>query len=172
MGAHMVVMWSLAAGTYAQRTEPVMQTLIATILQTNNSALVSANQVFLVTHATTLQDPIDLRMSLPTAPVFEFTEPNGDAVSVAPRLLDATPADMAPFARQGGLLPGESAVVVLRIEVLSDGQVGQVQVDVSSGSRQVDAAAMDYVRTLAWLPGRFHGIEESTWVRHGVRLVA
>jgi TonB family protein len=60
--------------------------------------------------------------------------------------------------------------VVLRIEVLTSGSVGRVEVDVSGGSDPVDAAAIDYVRSLKWIGGRIDGQPENIWIRWGVRL--
>jgi TonB family protein len=102
-----------------------------------------------------LEDPTEKTMTVPAPPVVRFAEINAAAVIVAPQLLDTDPPDMAPFARQAGLRPGESAVVVLRVEVLPDGHVGQVEVDVSSGSRQMDEAAMAYVNRPDF-PGGFN----------------
>ena len=170
--AHLLVAWAIVSSTTVSRPSPVLESLTATLIMTNNPARASIGPPPLVQNVVVLQDPADPVMSLPVPALKEFGESNGAAVSVAPQLLDREPPDMTPFAKQAGLLPGESAVVVLRIEVLPGGGVGQVQVDVSSGSRQVDEAAMAYVRQLVWLPGRLHGIEENTWVRQGVRLVA
>ena len=150
----------------------MLESLTATLIMTNNPARVSDTPPPLVQHVVVLQNVAVPAMSLPVPPLREFAESNAAAVSVAPQMLDREPPDMAPFARRAGLLAGESAVVVVRMEVLPDGHVGQVAVDVSSGSDQVDEAAMDYVRQWVWLPGSLHGIEESTWVRQGVRLVA
>lgn len=172
IGAHLLAAWALSLSVYSRQAEPALMSLTTVYIQTNNPARRSVDSAPLVSRAMVLQDLSDPVMGLPTPPLIQVSEPNGAAVSVAPQLLDTTPADIAPFARQGGLLPGESAVVVLRIEVLPDGSTGQIQVDISSGSDQVDLAAIEYARLLAWVPGRVHGIEESTWVRQAVRLVA
>ena len=170
--AHGLVAWALSSSTTPSRSAPMLESLTATLIMTNNPARASDTPPSLVQHVVVLQDVAVPAMSLLVTPLREFAESNASAVSVAPQLLDREPPDMAPFAKQAGLLAGESAVVVLRIEVLPDGGVGQVVVDSSSGSLQVDEAAMAYVRQFVWLPGRLHGIEESTWVRQGVRLVA
>jgi len=97
---------------------------------------------------------------------------NTGATSVAPSL-DAVPrVDMAPFARSAALLPGEGATVVLRIEVLKDGLPGHIAVDVSSGSTQIDEAAMAYARAHRWEPAMAAGNAERMWIRWGVRLQA
>jgi len=169
---HGLAIWALASSTTFHPSTAELRSLPAVLILTNNLARVSAESQPLKRDVLVLEDPTERVMSLPAAPVVRFADANAAAVIVAPQLLDADPPDMAPFARQAGLLPGESAVVVLRVEVLPDGHVGQVEVDVSSGSRQVDEAAVAYVQTLAWVPGRLHGMETSTWVRQGVRLAA
>ena len=168
--AHLLVAWAIVSSTTVSRPSPVLESLTTTLIMTNNSARVSDTPPPLVQHVVVLQDVAMPAMSLPVPPMREFAESNVAAVSVAPQMLDREPPDMAPFARQAGLLPGESAVVVLRVEVVPGGRVGQVEIDVSSGSRQIDAAAMAYAKQRVWLAGRSHGIEESTWVRYGVRL--
>jgi hypothetical protein len=45
-------------------------------------------------------------------------------------------------------------------------------VDVTSGSRQVDQAAMDYARHLRWFAGRSNETPEAMWIRWSVRLQA
>ena len=80
--------------------------------------------------------------------------------------------DVLPFARLGGLLPGETANVVLRVEVLADGRAGEVAVDVSSGSDQVDHAAVAYAKAIRWLCGAVDGTPETMWVRIGITLRA
>jgi TonB family protein len=60
--------------------------------------------------------------------------------------------------------------VVLRVEVLESGDPGRIQVDVSSGSQQIDQAAMDYARIQHWYAGRLNGVPHAIWIRWGVRL--
>jgi TonB family protein len=79
---------------------------------------------------------------------------------------------MAPYVTQAALLPGEGATVVLRVEVLSTGEPGRIDVEVSSGSRQVDQASMDYARQLRWYAGHIADRAEPMWIRWGVRLQA
>ncbi len=93
-------------------------------------------------------------------------------VVVAPQLIATESPDLISFAVKAGLSPGENAVVVLRIEVLADGTVGQVKVDVSCGRDPVDQAAIEYAKHLVWVPGRLSGVDSVMWVRQGVRLAA
>jgi protein TonB len=69
-------------------------------------------------------------------------------------------------------MPGEGATVVLRIEVLPNGEPGRIEIDASSGSSQVDEAAMDYARAHRWYAGRDGQTPQAMWVRWGVRLQA
>lgn len=78
--------------------------------------------------------------------------------------------DSKSFAQQAGLAPGAEVTVVLRVEVRGDGSVGQVQVDVTGGSPQVDDAAIAYVRSLQWIGGRTGDQPDTIWIRWGVSL--
>lgn len=100
------------------------------------------------------------------------TTRNNAAASAAPSLQEGTRNTTEPFIKQAALLPGEGATVVLRIEVLKSGEPGQIEIDASSGSRQVDQAAVDYARTRHWYAGRVNGEPHSMWIRWGVRLQA
>lgn len=62
--------------------------------------------------------------------------------------------------------------MVLRIEILPTGEPGRIDVDVSSGSRQVDQAAIDYARLHRWYAGRNGDSPQTMWIRWGVRLQA
>jgi TonB family protein len=150
----------------------VIQVLSTAFIQTNSRERISDQRVPLITQAMVLQDPADPRMGLPASPAFRMDDPNDGAVSVAPRMLDGSLSDLKVYARRAGLQPGQSAFVVLLIEVLPDGRVGQVQVDVSSGLEQVDLAAVEYARSLEWIGGRSADNEYSIRIRYGVRLSA
>jgi TonB family protein len=97
---------------------------------------------------------------------------NGSALSAAPTLIGISQPDMRAYVRQASLSRGEGATVVLRIEVLESGDPGRIQIDASSGSRQIDQAAIDYARTLHWNAGRVNGVARAVWIRWGVRLQA
>jgi protein TonB len=98
------------------------------------------------------------------------TARNSGATMSAPTLKGGTLINMAPYNTQAGLLPGEGATVILRIEVLANGEPGRMAIDVSSGSQQVDTAAMDYARQLRWFAGRTNEKAEAMWIRWSVRL--
>jgi TonB family protein len=94
----------------------------------------------------------------------------GSGITVPPHPDDASPIDAAPFARQAGLHEKAGATVVLRVEVLGNGAVGRVEVDVSGGNRRIDQAAIAYVRAMKWVGGRLDDQPQTLWVRWGVRL--
>jgi TonB family protein len=97
---------------------------------------------------------------------------NAGASVAAPTLIGSAPLDMSAYTRQAALLPGEGATVVLRIEVLASGEAGRIEIDTSSGSHQVDEAAITYARTRHWNAGRMNGAAQGMWIRWGVRLQA
>jgi TonB family protein len=89
--------------------------------------------------------------------------------TIAPRPADPL-RDSKSFAQQARLKPGVGVTVVLRVEVLTSGSVGRVEVDVSGGSDPIDAAAIAYVRSLKWIGGRIDDQPETIWIRWGVQL--
>ena len=100
------------------------------------------------------------------------TARNAGTTKSAPTLKGGIPIDMTPYIAQAALLPGEGATVILRIEVLANGEPGQMAVDVSGGNRQVDRAAINYARQLRWFAGRANEAAEAMWIRWSVRLQA
>jgi TonB family protein len=117
-------------------------------------------------------DPAVSSLSIDIPPIDFEVARNQGARSAAPSLKQDAQVNMHAFLRQAALLQGEGATVVLRIEVLESGEPGRVEVDASSGSTQVDQAAVDYARTLRWYAGRMNGVPHSMWIRWGVRLQA
>jgi TonB family protein len=170
-GIHALGAWALSTSTPI-RPMAVEQSLHAVLMLTNNPARVTDERLPLVPDAVVLQDPSEPVISLPPPPVFGLAERNSGAVTVAPQLVDSDQPTVAPYAHQAGLLPGESAVVILRIEVLPDGHAGQIEIDVSSGSQQVDEAAVAYAQRFLWVPGSLSGMDTRIWVRQSVRLAA
>jgi TonB family protein len=73
--------------------------------------------------------------------------------SSAPELARVQLADAEVYAQRAGLPPGHPATVLLVIEVLADGSVGDVSVSRGSGSPAADSAATEYARLLRWTPG-------------------
>jgi TonB family protein len=89
---------------------------------------------------------------------------------IPPRADESYTVDPAPYARQAGLRSGRGATIVMRLLVLPSGRVGDIEIDVSSGSALIDNAAMDYARARHWLTGTADGEPTTLWIRWGVRL--
>lgn len=81
--------------------------------------------------------------------------PRGDFVP--PRLVRKSVTDVSSFARRAGIESGESARVILAVEVTEQGAPGDVRVSTSSGNAQADTLAIEYARTLRWDPANEHG---------------
>ncbi|MFL6604624.1 MAG: TonB family protein [Steroidobacteraceae bacterium] len=106
-------------------------------------------------------------------PEVDFSVPrNGNALIAAPVLQPDQGSGMDQYIREAALLPGEGATVVLRVEVLESGQPGRIEVDGSSGSRQIDRAVVEYARTRRWYAARVGGAPRVTWIRWGVHFQA
>lgn len=114
---------------------------------------------------------VDIPLALDDSDPIE-TEAATNAIIVAPRILEAELPEVAPYANMAGLSTGQTTMVVLRVEVLPDGSVGRIRVDVSSGSKQVDEAAIRFAQLTHWIPGSVGGINEAVWTRYGVQLIA
>ena len=107
-------------------------------------------------------------------PIIQFETSRNEGARMSAPVPDDTHRvpDLAPFIKRAALLPGEGATTILRIEVLDTGVAGRIEIDTSSGSAQVDQAAVDYARTLHWYAGRANGVPHSMWIRWGIRLQA
>jgi TonB family protein len=92
--------------------------------------------------------------------------PLKDADAV-PRYGDNTRPAYPPLAR----LRGYQGVVVLFVEVLADGHVGQASIRRSAGHEILDRAAMEAVRTWKFEPGRREGRAVTMSVEVPVRFV-
>jgi TonB family protein len=91
--------------------------------------------------------------------------------TMAPQLMDGS-LDSSPFARAAGLQPGQGATVVLRLEVLTSGELGRVEVEVSGGTPDIDRAAVAYARALVWTGGMIDGRPATIEIRWAARLQA
>jgi TonB family protein len=149
---------------------PIMNTWIVGVEPTSSRKADSDALMPAITVARVLIDPNEVISALPPPIIRIAAEPNGAAVSVAPQWDDSSAVDVRPYAQAAGLLPGEGATVVLRIEVLPDGDIGQVVVDTSGGSAQVDAQAVQFARAQRWISGAEQGVSKSMWMRWAVRL--
>ena len=92
--------------------------------------------------------------------------PPKDANAV-PRYGDNARPAYPPLAR----LRGYQGVVVLFVEVLADGRVGQVEIKRSAGHEILDRAALEAVRTWRFEPGRREGRAVTMSVEVPVRFV-
>jgi len=95
---------------------------------------------------------------------------SASALHSAPVLVPGLAIDPRPFAVQARLVGEQEAMIVLMIEVLADGHPGAIAVERSGGTGEIDTAAVDYARTLRWVPGRVGGIATTMTVRFGVHL--
>lgn len=91
---------------------------------------------------------------------------SADAEAV-PRYRDNARPDYPPLAR----VRGYQGVVVLIVEVLADGRVGQVGIKRSAGHVILDRAALEAVRTWRFDPGRREGRAVTMSVEVPVRFV-
>jgi len=115
---------------------------------------------------------VDMPLALDDSDPGETEAAAANAIIVAPRILEAELPEVAPYANMAGLSTGQTSMVVLRVEVLPDGSVGRIRIDVSSGSKQVDEAAIRFAQRTRWIPGSVGGINETVWTRYGVQLMA
>jgi TonB family protein len=148
---------------------------------TPSAALMSVT--ILSTQRTTLGDVLPRpqllspAVEVPTLTEFDFEEPEADEVpgiigaASAPHPLLEPPATIAAWhAARAGLIAGESVTVVLSVEVLSDGSVGQVSVQSSSGNRSADLEAIAFARDMRWFPGTLHRQALAMRVQYSVTL--
>ncbi|MBK6598190.1 MAG: energy transducer TonB [Proteobacteria bacterium] len=87
----------------------------------------------------------------------------------APRPDPSMPIDLATFAARTGLPKGQSAAVILAVDVLADGATGDVTIETSSGNVAIDQLAIDYARALRWLAGIIEDQNRTVRVRLPVR---
>ena len=133
--------------------------------------------------AVSVVDPRSLRLRLdhprlmaPLAALSDFDSSMGPspavAAVIAPSLIGDGHSGIEPYVQRSGLRPGEGAMVVLRIRVSESGDAGRIEVDSSSGRRNVDQAAVDFARVQHWSAARVNGVLRSMWINWGVRLQA
>lgn len=121
----------------------------------------------------TLKIPNSIKRLDIAVPDINFAIERNDVAQVAaPIPAGLVGTDSRRFAQLAGLLPGEGATVVLRVEVLTSGVPGRIEVAFSSGAPSVDRAAIAYARTQRWSPGLVDGREQPVWVQYGVHLRA
>lgn len=86
------------------------------------------------------------------------------AVEVAPTALAYGSSTRVPYPRDA-LLRREQGTVILRVLVGSDGIPQRVEIETSSGSPRLDAAARDAVKHWSFRPGTSNGTATSAWAR-------
>ena len=95
----------------------------------------------------------------------EGTAPTLSGMFIPPRPDSTTPSGLSQFARQASLPAGKMVRVILRVEVLPDGSTGTVAIDTASGFPSADSAAVEYARTLRWVPASYGGEPTAMKVR-------
>jgi TonB family protein len=99
------------------------------------------------------------KFDLNTLTAIAFQDPDWDVVpgvigaSSAPQLAPDQWADPKLYAQRAGLSAGQSATVLLSLEIRTDGTVGQFSVLVSCGDSMIDQQAIRYALSLQWIPG-------------------
>jgi TonB family protein len=100
-----------------------------------------------------------IRIDLNALQMIRFEDPDPLDISgiigasSAPQLSTVQLVDSEDYASRVGVQPGHSATVLLAIEVLRDGSVGEVSLIRGSGSPAADSAAIEYAHLLRWTPG-------------------
>jgi TonB family protein len=116
-----------------------------------------------------IADLENISLMVPVA--IEMSDPADNLMNAAPILATELPMEVVKdLGRRAGLAENIQATAVLRIEVLSDGRAGSVIVERSGGSDAIDAAAVDYVRCLTWIPGYLSGQAVPITIRMAVHL--
>jgi TonB family protein len=166
--AHLVAIWALQSSTrFSQRPRQslvVMEIhLLPRIRTLDDPVIVTAPELI---HVALEKPMIDL------IPIVDVPRPLTQSMGVGtvPPTAESAGVSKAAYVAAAGLVPGDGATVVLRIEVLDSGEVGRVEVDVSSRDPRIDEAAMAYVRAWHWRSGTRNGEPQSMWIRLGVRL--
>lgn len=110
-----------------------------------------------------------------TPPAIEILEPpaTDDADTVLPTSNEFRPPTLQPqrgptvahLAANAGMVVRKSSRVILTVDVTAGGTAGEVKIVVSSGDAKLDTVAVEYARTLRWLPALVQGRETSMSIR-------
>jgi TonB family protein len=84
---------------------------------------------------------------------------------IPPRPEEVGGETISQFERKASLKPGQMVRVILRVEVLPDGATGTVAIDTASGIPSADSAAVEYARSLRWVPASYGGEPTTMKVR-------
>ena len=128
----------------------------------------------------TITEPIPTASPAPQVDSIAPPDANARAVAEAPAAGsgatdDADPSALAYATRSQVPYPiealrrHEQGEVVLRVLVDADGNPAQIEIDQSSGSHVLDAAARDAVRHWRFKPGMRGGVAYAAWARVPIR---
>jgi hypothetical protein len=78
--------------------------------------------------------------------------------------------DSKPFPTRAGLVTGQGATAVLRVDVLDDNELSRIVVEASGGSAAIDAAAIAYAQSMPWIGAVIDVKSVIMWVRYAVHL--
>jgi TonB family protein len=120
---------------------------------------------------TVTDDEPVIKLPAPELVIDDDDAATSGALYSAPVLVTSVTEEVqSQLAQRAGLSTGQSATVVLRIQVLAHGRAGDVAVERTGGSEAIDAAAIEYVRQLTWMAGRRGGEPVAMTIRLAVNL--
>ena len=157
---HLIGVWVLSghAVVASGRSSPPL--MIVELLRIDSSRV-----------ALSFAEPILDTPGIPDLPLPTIRTVSDASVHLSPPEVDLTArVELAPYARSAGLRAGESAAIVLLVDVLPDGSTGDVSVKLSGGRSVIDAAAIAYVRALHWIPAVLDGKSVKSHILFGVNL--
>jgi TonB family protein len=102
--------------------------------------------------------------------IFAQSSSNSVIPFIPPRLDPELLPDSSSYAAQAGLSIGSSATVLFALDISDTGFVTAAFVQKSSGNAQVDAAAIEYAKTLRWIPGTMNGSPHAMRIRFATTL--
>lgn len=157
---HATGIWLLNKGSVAKSEQQSPPVLIVELLR------VEAGHV-----APSFAEPVLETPGISDIPLPEFRTESDPGVHLsAPQVDISMHVDPAPYAHSAGLHAGQSAAVILLIDVLSDGSTGDVSVKITGGTPVIDEAAIAYVRALRWIPAVLDGKTVKSRILFGVNL--
>ncbi len=137
------------------QTNPMPSTAID--IQPSHSSHKEESEIMVATNQTHIPNPLPQRESSPLAKVPSFSE---DLLMVQPKYAE----NPKPLYPQEARRKGYEGEVVLRVEVLSDGRVGGIEVKHSSGYEILDRSALKAVKQWRFVPAKKGEKAISQWV--------
>jgi len=127
------------------------------------------------TEAATEVNLADVPVDADVLRAVQFDYPDQDLSGIigstsAPRPSAYQATDTHRYAQQAGVALGRAVTVVLIVEVLRNGSVGSVNIATSGGSLAIDTAAIEFVRSLHWIPGTTDHVAQTMRIRFPVTL--